>query len=130
MKIEDNMLKLPLIGEGPVYEGVHIWMPQLVLEAAQRGEAVIAQKTFRDCFLEGPAVLLASGSCRFDGCNLGDSMGDPRNLLLQPVGPRKVTGTVAFQDCQFINCRFLRVGFTGASDFLANIQQVLGGKPA
>jgi hypothetical protein len=61
---------------------------------------------------------------------MGDAMGDPRNLLLQPVGPEKVTGTVAFQDCSFVNCRFLRVGFTGAPEFLTNIQQVLGGVPA
>ena len=75
-------------------------------------------------------MLLAVGGCSFDGCNMGDAMGDPRNLLLQPVGPEKVTGTVAFQDCSFVNCRFLRVGFTGAPEFLTNIQQVLGGVPA
>jgi uncharacterized protein YjbI with pentapeptide repeats len=119
-----------LIGVGPAYEGVHIWLPQLVLEAAQRGEAVIENKTFTNCFMEGPAVLLAVGGCSFDGCNMGDAMGDARNLLLQPVGPQKVTGTVTFQNCRFVNCRFLRVGFTGAPEFLANIQQVLGGAAA
>ena len=97
---------------------------------AQRGEAMIAGKTFRDCFLEGPAVLLAVGGCSFDGCNMGDAMGDTRNLLLAPVGPQKVTGTVTFSDCSFVDCRFLRVGFTGAPEFLANIQQVLGGAAA
>ena len=127
MKVEDDTLKLPLIGAGPTYAGAHIWLPQLSLEAAQRGEAVIEGKTFRDCFLEGPAVLLATGACHFDGCNMGDPMGDTRNLLLQPVGPQKVTGTVTFRDCRFINCRFLRVGFTGPAAFLSNIQQVLGG---
>ncbi|KDP93822.1 hypothetical protein ER13_15990 [Brevundimonas sp. EAKA] len=130
MKIEDDMLKLPLIGVGPAYEGVQIWLPQLILEAAQRGEAVITGKTFRNCFLEGPAVLLAVGGCRFDNCNMGDAMGDTRNLLLAPVGPQKVTGTVTFSDCSFVDCRFLRVGFTGAPEFLANIQQVLGGAAA
>ncbi|MFN3536100.1 MAG: hypothetical protein ACK4Y4_01480 [Brevundimonas sp.] len=127
MKIEDNVLNLPLVGPGPVHEGVHIWLPQLVIESAQRGEADIAGRTFRDCFMEGPAVLLALGGCTFDGCNMGDAMGDPRNLLLAPRGAQKVTGAVPFRECAFINCRFLRVGFTGAPEFLDNIQQVLEG---
>ena len=127
MIIEDDTVKLPLIGPGPVYEGVYIWLPQLAIEGAKRDEADIAGKTFRNCFLEGPAVLLPVVGCSFDGCNMGDVMGDVRNLLLQPVGPQKVTGTVAFRDCKFINCRFLRVGFTGSPAFLAELEQVLGG---
>ena len=127
MKIEDNTLQLPLIGPGPRYDGVHIWLPQLVLEAAQRRESVIENKTFHNCFIEGPAVLLAMGGCTFDDCNLGDAMGDARNLLLAPRGPQKVTGAVPFMGCAFTSCRFLRIGFTGAPEFLDNIQQVLEG---
>lgn len=127
MQIENDVIKLPMIGAGPSYEGAHIWLPQLVLEAARRGEEAIIGKTFQNCFLEGPAVLLPVAGCSFDGCNMGDVMGDVRNILLQPVGPQKVTGTVAFRDCKFINCRFLRVGFTGSPDFLKQVEQRLGG---
>ena len=118
---------IPAIGAGPVYEGLNIFLPALAIEAARRGEAVIERKTFRNCMIEGPAVLLPLGACNFDGCNMGDAQGDIRNLLLQPLGPQKVTGTVAFMDCEFINCQFIRVGFTGTPDFLAQVQQVLTG---
>lgn len=123
-------ITIPAVGAGPEYTNLNIWLPALALEAARRGESVITGKTFRNCMIEGPAVLLPVGACGFDACNMGDAQGDVRNLLLQPMGPQKVTGTVAFQDCQFINCQFLRVGFTGTPDFLAQVQQVLtGGAP-
>ncbi|WP_406852432.1 hypothetical protein WEU32_00125 [Brevundimonas sp. BH3] len=120
-------ITIPAIGAGPEYEGINIWLPALAVEAARRGENAVIGKTFRNCMIEGPAVLLPLGACNFDGCNMGDAQGDIRNLLLQPMGPQKVTGTVAFQDCQFINCQFIRVGFTGTPDFLGQIQQVLTG---
>lgn len=120
-------ITIPAIGEGPVYEGLNIWLPALAIEAARRNQPVIEGKTYRNCVIEGPAVLLPLGACNFDGCNMGDSAGDIRNLLLQPMGPQRVTGTVAFKDCQFINCQFRRIGFTGPAEFLAQIQQVLGG---
>lgn len=118
---------IPAIGAGPQFEGLNIFLPALAIEAARRGESVIEGKTFTNCTIEGPAVLLPIGACNFDGCNMGDAQGDIRNLLLQPMGPQKVTGTVAFKDCQFINCQFVRVGFTGTPDFLGQIQQVLTG---
>lgn len=122
-------ITLPAIGAGPEYSKLSIWLPALAVEAARRGESMIADKIFRDCVIEGPAVLLPIGNCGFEGCNMGDAQGDIRNLLLQPMGPQKVTGTVAFQNCQFINCQFIRVGFTGAPDFLDQVQQVLTGGP-
>ena len=124
---DNTDITIPAIGAGPEYEGINIWLPALAVEAARRGENAVIGKTFRNCMIEGPAVLLPLGACNFDGCNMGDAQGDIRNLLLQPMGPQKVTGTVAFQDCQFINCQFIRVGFTGTPDFLGQIQQVLTG---
>ena len=127
MNVTDNTLSFPIIGPGPRYEKSHIWLPQLVVEAAQRGEAQIRGKTFVGCFFEGPAVLLPLGDTKFDGCNMGDAMGDTRNLILTPRGPQKVTGAVPFQDCTFTNCHFLHVGFTGAPAFLDGMLKALGG---
>ena len=124
---DTDVLTFPALGSGPAYTSAHIWLPQLAVEAARRGEPIIEGKTFTDCFMEGPAVLLPITGCRFDGCNLGETMGDPRNLLLQPLGAQKVTGAVPFRDCAFINCRFLRVGFTGAPAFLEDLERTLGG---
>ena len=120
-----NTLSFSKIGVGPSYTSLHIWLPQLIAESALRGEGVIEKRSFKDCILEGPAVLLPVSGCRFDACNIGDSMGDARNLLLAPLGPQKVTGVIPFKDCTFTNCSFLRVGFTGAPEFLEEMTRVL-----
>jgi len=56
---------------------------------------------------------------------MGDAHGDPRNLMLTPLGPQRVTGPIPFKNCQFINCNFLGVGFTGPSEFLDNMAAAL-----
>ena len=122
-----DVISFPRIGEGPVYDKVNIWMPQLIAEAMSGGLNLIEGKTFIDCRIEGPAVFLAAGGCDFDACDMGWSGGDIRNLLLAPVGPEKVIGAIAFRNCTFRRCNFFAVGFTGAPEFLQNFQDVLGG---
>ena len=76
------------LGEGPIYTGEQIWLPQLGAQAMAARTPVITGKTFIDCRIEGPAVLAALGACEFDACDLGFSSGDIRNLLLGPVGEK------------------------------------------
>lgn len=108
------------------FEGKRIWMPRLIFDALGAGQSIIKGKTFVDCYFEGPAVVLAAGGVQFDGCNMGASGGDIRNLLLRPVGPEKVVGAIAFQDCLFQRCQFFSVGFTGSPAFLDQFIEVLG----
>lgn len=115
------------IGPGPTYEKAQIWLPQLAAETMSAGKVLIEGRTFIDCRLEGPAVLLAAGGCHFDACDMGYSGGDIRNLLLSPVGPEKVIGPIAFQNCTFRRCNFFAVGFTGSPDFLRSFQATIGG---
>lgn len=118
-------ITLEPLGAGPTYVGKTVWLPQLFMETARAGTMVIENRRFENCLIEGPAVLLPLEGCNFDGCNMGDSHGDPRNLMLSPQGPRRVTGPIPFKNCQFINCNFLGVGFTGAPAFLDNMAEVL-----
>lgn len=117
---------LPFIGAGPSFEGQRIWLPQLVIEASQRGSSIIDGMTFSKCRLEGPAVLLALEGCNFDGCNMGYTGGDIRNLLMKPIAPERVIGAIPFQNCNFIGCDFFAVGFTGNDRFLEAFITVLG----
>ncbi len=123
-------ITLKPIGPGPIYQTTHIWLPQLFLEASRTGDVPIQNRTFTECLIEGPAVLLPVDGCSFDGCSLGDAQGDPRNLLLRPLGPQKVTGAIAFKNCTFYRCRFHAVGFTGTEAFLDDLVKMLGGAPA
>ncbi|WP_426022193.1 hypothetical protein [Brevundimonas sp. PWP3-1b1] len=113
------------IGEGPIYDKANIWLPQLIAETMAAGQSLIENRTFTDCRIEGPAVLLAAGGCEFDACDMGYSGGDIRNLLLAPVGPEKVIGAIGFRNCAFRRCKFFAVGFTGAPEFLKNFEAVL-----
>ncbi|MFN3816382.1 hypothetical protein [Brevundimonas sp.] len=120
-------MTLPPLGDGPEYEDQQIWLPQLIAQSMAAGSAAIKGRTFTRCRLEGPAVMLAAGGVHFDACDMGYAGGDARNLLLRPVGPEKVIGTIAFQDCTFRECSFYAVGFTGSPTFLDSFLQVLGG---
>jgi len=120
-----DIISFQRIGEGPVYDKAQIWLPQLVAEAMGAGLSTIRGKTFVDCRLEGPAVVMPVGGCSFDACDMGFTSGDIRNLLLSPVGPQKVTGVIAFEACTFLRCKFHAVGFTGAPDFLKNFHAEL-----
>lgn len=122
-----NTIEFKTLGPGPIHEGKDIWLPQLVAEAVRRGEQVIEGMTFIDCRIEGPAVLCPVGGVHFEACDLGNSGGDVRNLMLAPLGPDKITGAIAFRNCTFRRCRFLAVGFTGSPDFLKDMHDGIEG---
>ncbi|WP_312685095.1 hypothetical protein [Brevundimonas nasdae] len=118
-------LTFPRIGVGPVYEKAQIWLPLLIAEAMNAGTNVIEGKTFIDCRMEGPAVILPVNGCEFDSCDMGNSGGDPRNLFLSPMGAQKVVGAIAFKNCVFRRCSFFYVGMTGVPSFLAEFAEEL-----
>jgi hypothetical protein len=92
------------------------------------GRSDLSGRTFRNCHIDGPAVMLVSEGVRFERTNFGQAKGDPATLLLRPVSQSLVTGAIPVQDCAFIGCRFLGVGFTGSE---ALIQEILSlGKQA
>lgn len=123
---QPQAITLPPLGPGPVHQDESIWLPQLFAQAVASGSALIKDRTFTRCRLEGPAVLLAAGGVRFDACDMGYTGGDVRNLLLRPVGAEKVIGAVAFENCTFRECAFFAVGFTGNEAFIENFLQVVG----
>ena len=105
-----------------VFENTVLWLPELFNATLRAGSPMITGKTFRGCLLEGPAILQALG-VEFDSCNLGESGGDIRNLLVRAVGP-KVIGAIPFMNCRFHGCTFVSVGFTGDEAFIADFSQV------
>ncbi len=88
-------------------------------------QPVIANKTFTNCVIEGPAVLLALSGVEFDACNLGVINDDPRSLLLMPMARNKVTGAIGFKDTLFRGCTFFAIGYTGPDAFIDQMIQVL-----
>lgn len=86
---------------------------------------LIQNRTFTNCIIEGPAVLLAMSGVNFDNCNLGMASEDPRSLILMPMAKNKVVGAIGLKDCTFRNCQFFAIGYTGGDAFIDRMLQVL-----
>jgi uncharacterized protein YjbI with pentapeptide repeats len=80
-------------------------------------DLVIRGKTFRNCLIEGPAVIMPLEGCSFDACDFGYAAGDINNLLLKPMA-NKVTGAMVFANTKFERCTFFAMGFTGPPQLL------------
>ncbi|WP_295707351.1 hypothetical protein [uncultured Brevundimonas sp.] len=100
-----------------------VWLPLLAMHSLNAGEGVVRGKTFTECVIEGPAVVAAMVGTTFDGCNMGLAE-DVNSLLFQPRGP-KLIGVIGLQDCRFVRCRFVQVGFTGSPEFLTELSETL-----
>ena len=85
------------------------------------GKARVRNVTFTDCRLEGPAVMVVMGRCTFEATNFGYSGGDVRALTIRSGAPGKIVGALPFEDCTFVGCGFVAVGFAGATEFLDQI---------
>lgn len=113
------------LGPGPIYTDKDVWLPLLLHEVIQAGGgSVIEGKTFVNCRLHGPAVIVPISGCQFEGCSLGQADGDMGNLMMQPLGRSKITGAIALRDCLFQGCSFLAVGYTGPQEFLNDLRSV------
>ena len=81
------------------------------------GGAVLDGRTFTDCAIEGPALMLVLENVHFDRTNFGPTGGDIRNMLFRPMGEMGI-GAVAVRNCTFTNCRFQMLGITGNDQLL------------
>ena len=102
------------------FERQGFFLPEFAVHHFLAGQSIIEGKTFTDCIIEGPGILMAVVGVEFDGCSMG-STSDARNLLMQPLG-EKVVGVIPFSNTRFIRCKFNRVGFTGHPDFMASFE--------
>ena len=110
--------RIPTDAMAKVFENVDISLFDLARAVLKAGQRTINGRTFRNCFIEGPAVMLVLNNVNFDNTNFGPNGGDMRNLVLRPAGPTSVVGAIPVSDCEFINCEFFGLGFTGPDQFL------------
>jgi hypothetical protein len=104
------------------FQGKNLLMLDVLRGHARRtGQPVLKGVTFKNCQIEGPAILLPINGCHFDDCNFNAPDGDMRNLVLFPASQSKVTGAIAMTDCTFIAVDFFGIGFTGVKGFLDNL---------
>ncbi len=90
------------------------------------GSPLMADRTFRNCILVGPAVVLVMPGTRFSETSFGAADNDIRTVLLRPASPNKAIGAIPMADCVFERCQFRGVGFTGHENFINLLIEQLG----
>lgn len=115
-----------------VFENIQISFHDLHRATVEAGAGVtLTGRTFRNCILEGPALILVLPGTRFERTNFG--VDDIRSILFRPVDDRRAIGAIPVADCLFEQCSFGVVGFTGHPNFIDTMinelgrPQVLGG---
>lgn len=81
------------------------------------GGAVIEERVFDNCTIEGPALMLVLDEVHFVQTNFGPTGGDMRNMLFRPLGDMGI-GAIPVRKCIFNNCRFLTLGISGNDELL------------
>lgn len=76
------------------------------------GGVRIEDRTFTDCTIEGPALMLVLEGVFFDSTHFGPTGGDMRNMLFQPLGNVAI-GAIPVRNCTFTRCQFETIGITG-----------------
>ncbi|MES2833107.1 MAG: hypothetical protein V4707_00195 [Pseudomonadota bacterium] len=82
------------------------------------GGVVIEGRTFTDCLIEGPAVMLVLEGTSFEGVNFGPTAGDLRSMLFTPMSGARAIGAIPVKNCTFRNCQFHTLGITGSETLL------------
>ncbi len=81
------------------------------------GGVMIENRTFTDCVIDGPALMLVLDGVHFESTNFGPTSGNLRNMLFKPMGNMGI-GAIPVRNCTFTNCRFQTLGITGNEDLL------------
>lgn len=105
------------------FENEGVWLPLLAVHTMNAGQAVIKNKTFTDCVIQGPALIAVLQGTTFDSCNMG-AASDARSMLFSPRGSTLV-GAIGLEDCKFVRCRFIQIGYTGSDSFLDDMGKSL-----
>jgi len=95
--------------------GLHIRIVDVAIDGC------IEDRTFEDCSIYGPAILIHEGYADHRNCDYFAKVDDLHWLVkeeeLQAAGER--LGAIHVKNCVFIRCRFHNVGFVGTPSSLA-----------
>lgn len=88
--------------EGPRYQWATVRLADLVVTSDE-----IADATFEDCVIVGPAVVMGFGTAMTECVWPADPL-----TVIWPLTPNRpaVLGAIPLVRCRFIRCRFERVG--------------------
>jgi hypothetical protein len=103
------------------FAGGTFFLFDLYRASVQAGGGVhIENRTFTDCVIEGPALMLVQDGVHFASSNFGKTGGNMRNMLFQPMGDVGI-GAIPVRNCTFTRCQFNAIGITAGETFLQDL---------
>lgn len=87
-----------------------VFLPQLAVTGP-----VIAERSFANCRVLGPALCALLDSVHVTGCSLGGAL---EELLVEVPEGRVVIGAIGLLRCEFVGCLFEGVGWIGTQQSL------------
>ena len=99
------------------FRGGRFSLFELYRANVQAGVSVLEGRTFTDCVIEGPALMLVLEGTHFNNTNFGPTGGNMRNMLFQPMGEMGI-GAIPVRNCTFTRCQFQTIGITGNETLL------------
>lgn len=106
-----------------VFENEDIKLADLLLP----GEFILDGRTFVNCVLRGPAMLVLINKVHFSRVIL--ESGSPESHFVETSLP-VVSGTLGLHDCRFDNCRLKGVGFIGSPESIVRAKRAFIGDAA
>jgi len=100
------------------FEGGRLSLFDLYRASVQSGGGVrLEGRTFTNCVIDGPALMLVLEGVHFNATNFGPTGGDMRNMLFRPMGNVGI-GAIPVRNCTFDRCEFQTIGITGSEELL------------
>jgi hypothetical protein len=113
--------------------GAHIKDREVRISELTLDSSVVGDRTFENCHIYGPAVVLFRGARTVIERNHWDGAGGrPQDLMLEVPDNHRPIGSVLFLDCVFRECWFHRATFAGTHkeiELLKNNTTVITGVP-
>jgi hypothetical protein len=94
----------------------HLIKKDIRINDLTREESVIRNKTFDDCHIYGPALIMLK-SCLYEKIAFTE-FGDDPNAIFVETTTNPVSGAIVFDTCVMKNCTFHKIGFLGSSESL------------
>jgi hypothetical protein len=112
-RMEGQSPRLQLQTTGPPELGSYLRGLSIRISDLAREDIVIRDRTFEDCYIYGPAILVPHGMGMFHECGFE---GDTSSLFITIAEERSVIGVIALENCIFRRCHFRKIGFIVTPD--------------
>lgn len=103
----------------PEYDNIEVSLYDLFMANLEAGGGLVIEgRTFRNCRIAGPGLMLVLDGTTFHQTDFGMTHGDIRSILFKPMSDKHAIGAIPVRNCRFEGCQFGALGITAHENFL------------